>query len=97
MVKIFKENKTGNLITVSKSKNLRGILDYARDKSEVDKVSLIRAKSAGCSLIRAKSAGCLFIVYKDDTWSVVDFKSYSVMKQWVLKRKCFKDVKIEYI
>lgn len=63
---------------VSRSKNLRGILAYART-SPVRKVWV--APFAGQGLLRVK--------YENGAHSTITFADYAAMSQWVLSRKAW--------
>ena len=79
MIEIVRNGKV-----VSRSKNLRGILDYAR-------------KSAPQWIIKSKSVkdgGNLRILYNDGAVAHASFASYFIMLDWIEARRCLQYVRI---
>ena len=70
-------NKTGQII--SKSKNLRGILEYNKKNSRIKSVSISRIPHN-----EARAA----IFFKDDSYCLVYFANYDICCQW-FKRRVF--------
>lgn len=67
--------KGGRIIRTSR--NLRGILDYAR----VSPVARIESCPIG------ESEGTMRVVFKDGAESRANFASYSVMMEWIAERR----------
>ena len=64
-----------------RSKNLRGMLKYAR----VSKVVRIELKRIG------NGAGLLKVVYADNCFSIAEFSSFDVMTGFVSKRRTWQN------
>lgn len=74
MVEIFKDGKR-----VSHSKNLRGILDYAR-KHGVAKVLIMEN-------LASEFGGTLNIIFGDGATVTTNFNSYKVLESWIAARR----------
>lgn len=75
MVEIFKEGKR-----IKYSKDLRGILDYAR-KHGVAKVIIVERKFA------SEFGGTLYILFGNGATVKTGFKSYGVLESWIAARR----------
>lgn len=73
--------KNGKIIHTSK--NLWGILDYAR-KSPVVRIESCRIGDV---------SGTVRVLYKDGAESRANFRSYHIMIDWIRNRKSWKTVK----
>jgi hypothetical protein len=69
---IYKEGQP-----VGRSRNLRGLIDYAR-RSSVSRVSIRPL---------AKGEGLLRVVYADGAYSYARFASFTVLKDWTRSRR----------
>lgn len=74
MIEILKEGKR-----VAYSKNLRGILDYAR-KHGISKVLIMEN-------LAAERVGTLNIIFGDGATVTTNFNSYKVLESWVAARR----------
>ena len=72
MVYIYKDGKT-----VSRSKNLQGILAYAR-KHGIAAMSVIRSLTTGATLL---------VNFKDGASTYCDFADYNLLIKWLSERK----------
>ena len=75
MVEIFKDGKR-----ISYSKDLRGIIDYAR-KHGVAKVIIVERKFA------SEFGGTLYILFGDGATVKTGFRSYDVLEGWIAARR----------
>lgn len=70
--------------TVSNSRNLRGIIEYNRNKSPAVRIDLYR---------NPDSSGQFGIAFADGASAITDFASFSVMEQFA-RRRMFKAAQI---
>lgn len=77
MIYIYKDGKT-----VSRSKNLRGILEYAR-KHKIRAISMATHSTAGATCQHAT----LRITFGDNAQTAADFADVNHIKQWLRSRK----------
>jgi hypothetical protein len=68
----------------SRSRNLRGILTYSREHV-VTRVDLFGPHSSG--------TGTLGLAWADGATCITDFADYTVMREWVAKRRIFRHLK----
>lgn len=62
---------------IARSRNLRGIIDYARDKSPVILLHIFK---------NADGTGYAHIVFDDGAYCDVSFASYTILKHWADRR-----------
>jgi len=80
------EIKTANGDTIRRSKNLRGIIDYARC-SPVAKVD-------GIFDPENEVRGILAVEYSDGCTSTASFASYNIMVDWIRNRRIFRNARV---
>jgi len=68
---------------IRRSKNLRGIIDYAR----VSKVVKLESKKTPDNYYR----GLLKVFFDDGCYSIANFACYHIMIDWVRNRRIFKN------
>ena len=68
--------------TLRTSKNLRGMLDYAR----VSPVATIETKRDPANTVR----GVLRVTYSNGCYSIASFASYGIMIDWVRNRRLWR-------
>jgi hypothetical protein len=71
-------------VTVSRSKNLRGLLDYARKS----RVALIESRVDPLNSVR----GEIRVTYADGATGFASFASYNIMIDWVRNRRIWVNV-----
>lgn len=75
-VEITKGHKPGEFKTVAKSKNLRGILTYARKHGV-----------AGVGVTKKQHGANVAFKFADDAWALVMFADFTVAVQWINARR----------
>ena len=76
-----------NFKIVSRSRNLRGIMEYSRRKSTAYRIDLYRGKNGW-------SGGQFGIAWHDGSTAICDFADFSIMESFA-KKRTFKGAEIK--
>lgn len=82
MIYIFKEGRI-----VSRSKNLRGVLRYGRNKMPLGPLRIASRGIRAVHVLQTPNGALLRVRWSDGAYAVAHFASFTVARRWVQARR----------